>query len=135
MHHDEIFQQSHLWQNIDINQSKVMEIRLVEIQQETTQPKTVKFEEKVIPAELGYIIPITTLALWAIAAWKISNAFKHVKSKIEINRCSCQTPCKNCKYFADNFYLKCAIHPSTVLTKEQLIALTIVPEVILSKNF
>lgn len=120
MHYHENFQQKHLRQNIDFNQSKVMEIRLVEIQQETTQPKTVKLDEKVIPAGLGYILPITTLTLWAIAAWKISNALKHVKSKIEINRCSWQTPCKNCKYFADNFYLKCAIHPSTVLTKEAI---------------
>lgn len=29
-----------------------------------------------------------------------------------------QVPCKNCRYFSGNFYLKCAVHPHTVLTKE-----------------
>lgn len=29
-----------------------------------------------------------------------------------------QIPCKNCRYFSGNFYLKCAVHPDTVLTKE-----------------
>ncbi|HAZ49912.1 MAG TPA: hypothetical protein DDW76_37120 [Cyanobacteria bacterium UBA11369] len=29
-----------------------------------------------------------------------------------------QVPCKNCQYFSGNFYLKCAVHPNTVLTKE-----------------
>lgn len=29
-----------------------------------------------------------------------------------------QTPCKNCKFYISNFYLKCAVHPSEVLTKQ-----------------
>ncbi|HAX75286.1 MAG TPA: hypothetical protein DCY88_05485 [Cyanobacteria bacterium UBA11372] len=31
-----------------------------------------------------------------------------------------QVPCKNCRYFSGNFYLKCAVHPQTVLTKEAI---------------
>ncbi len=31
-----------------------------------------------------------------------------------------QIPCKNCRYFSKNYYLKCAVHPSTVLTKEAI---------------
>lgn len=26
-------------------------------------------------------------------------------------------PCRNCRYFTDNPYLKCAVHPDTALTK------------------
>jgi hypothetical protein len=26
-------------------------------------------------------------------------------------------PCKNCRFFSDNTYFKCAVHPDTVLTK------------------
>lgn len=29
-----------------------------------------------------------------------------------------QTPCRNCKFYARNLYLKCAVHPSEVLTKQ-----------------
>ena len=30
----------------------------------------------------------------------------------------CQSPCRNCKFFDDNSYLNCAVHPSIVLTKQ-----------------
>lgn len=30
----------------------------------------------------------------------------------------CQSPCRNCKFFDDNNYLNCAVHPSIVLTKQ-----------------
>ena len=29
-----------------------------------------------------------------------------------------QIPCRNCRYFSGNFYLRCAIHPSDVLTEK-----------------
>ena len=28
------------------------------------------------------------------------------------------SPCRNCKFFDDNSYLNCAVHPSIVLTKQ-----------------
>ncbi len=31
-----------------------------------------------------------------------------------------QVPCRNCRFFKDNYYLNCAVHPSIVLTKEAL---------------
>lgn len=31
-----------------------------------------------------------------------------------------QVPCRNCRFFKDNHYLNCAVHPSIVLTKEAL---------------
>lgn len=31
-----------------------------------------------------------------------------------------QVPCRNCRFFNDNHYLNCALHPSIVLTKEAL---------------
>lgn len=37
----------------------------------------------------------------------------------KINHCQ-QIPCSNCRFFSNNHYLKCAVHPSTVLTKYAL---------------
>lgn len=31
-----------------------------------------------------------------------------------------QIPCSNCRFFSNNHYLKCAVHPSTVLTEQAL---------------
>ncbi len=31
-----------------------------------------------------------------------------------------QLPCHNCRYFSNNNYFKCAVHPSTVLTEEAM---------------
>lgn len=34
---------------------------------------------------------------------------------------SCEPiPCRNCRFFKDSRYLRCAVHPSTVLTKQAL---------------
>ena len=29
-------------------------------------------------------------------------------------------PCRNCRYFTDSLYLKCAVHPDTALTKRAI---------------
>ncbi|HAX77859.1 MAG TPA: hypothetical protein DCY88_18970 [Cyanobacteria bacterium UBA11372] len=31
-----------------------------------------------------------------------------------------KVPCRNCRYFTGNFYLKCAVRPSEVLTKKAI---------------
>ncbi|MBV8886235.1 MAG: hypothetical protein JO235_19895 [Chroococcidiopsidaceae cyanobacterium CP_BM_RX_35] len=39
------------------------------------------------------------------------------KRLVNTNHCK-QGPCRNCQFFANNPQLKCAVHPSTVLTKQ-----------------
>jgi hypothetical protein len=41
-----------------------------------------------------------------------------IKNKISKLQISQDFPCKNCRFFQQNSYLKCAVHPYTVLTKE-----------------
>ena len=31
-----------------------------------------------------------------------------------------QVPCRNCRFFSLNQYLKCAVHPSVVMTKQAI---------------
>lgn len=33
---------------------------------------------------------------------------------------SLKVPCYRCRYFSNNFYLKCALHPETAMTKQSV---------------
>jgi hypothetical protein len=50
--------------------------------------------------------------LLRVIALKLSTEHKQV---IETLKYTDKVPCRNCQFFSNNSYLKCAVHPSTVL--------------------
>lgn len=42
------------------------------------------------------------------------------KKKIATTQSLSQIPCRNCQFFKENQYLKCAVHPTIVLTQQAL---------------
>jgi hypothetical protein len=62
---------------------------------------------------LGFIPPLALFALLLI--FKID--FKeYIQNKIYAWKYFGKIPCYRCRFFKDNPYLKCAVHPSKVLT-------------------
>jgi hypothetical protein len=55
---------------------------------------------------------VLVLILKAPSWWKLSR-----DRKVSLKRTH-RTPCNGCQHFDNNPYLKCAVHPSTVLTPE-----------------
>ena len=70
---------------------------------------------------------ITIVIITAIAAI-VSNGISLYRARSRLKRASgnfpkafkgsTQTKCTNCRFFNSNSYLKCAVHPTKVLTKE-----------------
>jgi hypothetical protein len=65
------------------------------------------------------IIAFTTFLILLFWIKKRAGKTVRVQSEYSKNQSS-EIPCYKCKFFQDNPYLKCAIQPSIVLTKEAL---------------
>ncbi|MFM2060921.1 MAG: hypothetical protein RLZZ507_591 [Cyanobacteriota bacterium] len=63
--------------------------------------------------------PLSFVFIWAIFLFILQKIRSHADNKMafSINGLH-QVPCKNCKFFSNNHYLKCAVKPDIVLTEE-----------------
>lgn len=70
---------------------------------------------------LMFMLWMTVFSIISMVLVKILPKLEHVKFKdLSILPLS-QVPCRNCIFFAQkNQYLKCAVHPCTVLTKQAI---------------
>lgn len=66
-----------------------------------------------------YTLPVLILVVWTIAVYRLSNPKVRVNQEIT-SRSSGQVPCRTCRFFTNNPYLKCAVHPSIALTKQAI---------------
>ena len=65
------------------------------------------------------LVVIGTIAFASVVTvlWQLFSP-KNPGSLPKIRKASTQTNCTKCRFFDDNFYLKCAVQPSKVLKKE-----------------
>jgi hypothetical protein len=63
------------------------------------------------------LLPLCFILVWAIASIAMFRGLpKAIRKKpLELNRPQ-KVPCRSCRFFSSNPYLKCAIHPTSVLT-------------------
>lgn len=97
--------------NTDITEQKI----------EITQPESNVTNTNIIASHLGLILLAYVIAMIVgIAFVKIwINRKNEQKQTVQFWRYLNQVPCKKCQFFAENNpYLKCAVNPFTVLTKE-----------------
>jgi hypothetical protein len=59
-----------------------------------------------------------TLIAWALLFLVPLNVWKSLRSKPNPLEKACKYPCLSCRFFENNHYLKCAVHPSKVLSTE-----------------
>jgi hypothetical protein len=57
------------------------------------------------------------VAIWAAAVCVISNTWKLSRKEMTTNKQLTQLPCKKCRFFNNNPYMKCAVNPHTAMTK------------------
>lgn len=116
MHTSELYQ---LYEATEarFSQTKSMELKLVRAaDSEAKQPVENTLWQPLILA------PICFLTVWLIVVFIVNKLGKilHNKDKIMTSNCFKQVSCKNCRFFNNNHYLKCALHPATVSTKQAL---------------
>ncbi|NDJ22390.1 hypothetical protein GS682_12250 [Nostoc sp. B(2019)] len=87
-----------------------------EVRREQTQPNQFTIPDVVISlSPLGFIFG---WVVFFIALRKI-RTFLDNKMVFTIKGLD-KVPCKNCKFYSNNHYLKCAVNPSIVLTEEAM---------------
>ncbi|MCU0533070.1 MAG: hypothetical protein MUD14_04130 [Hydrococcus sp. Prado102] len=92
-----------------INQTIVSEVRSNEEQ----------IEEMPIADIVSYGVPTSLVLISTIVCLSLLKAGRHGLEKITdpVNYFS-QVPCRKCRFFSSNPYLRCAVHPSIVLKAE-----------------
>ena len=94
-----------------------MEAKAIATQPSNSLPPSQREIETLPALDATFLMIISLLMLSAIAAlvyacipkrWQHSFSFKP----------SPKTLCHRCRYFSDNSYLKCALHPVTALTEQ-----------------
>lgn len=78
----------------------------------TNKPDKIDFSSEMlfIWMSIAYII------FWLVC--QIFIDFKRVKNRSVFTPTFLKSPCRNCKFYNQNSYLKCAVHPYIVLTKQ-----------------
>lgn len=71
-----------------------------------------------ISASSLYIIPTAFFTFWLMYLIVSSDILKFAKHKFSVIKHLKQVPCKNCRYFTNNPYLRCAVNPAVALTSE-----------------
>jgi len=73
----------------------------------------------VVPELVLSLTPLAFIFTWAVFLLIWQKIRSNLDSKIVYQVKTLQkVPCKNCKYFSNNHYLKCAVNPDSVLTEE-----------------
>lgn len=64
------------------------------------------------------LIPLCFIAIWAAVVCMISDTWKLNRKEMNQAKQLGQLPCKKCRFFNNNPYIKCAVNPNLALTKE-----------------
>ncbi|MFN6460377.1 MAG: hypothetical protein RMZ41_000835 [Nostoc sp. DedVER02] len=108
-----------------VNQSTLIEASLANTTQNNTKP-----QDGDISIVAVFLAHISFMIVWGILVYIVSSVCKaledppenRVQEKNEIISIKHiqQHPCRNCRFFHKNSYLKCAVNPAIALTKEAL---------------
>ncbi|MCC5636805.1 hypothetical protein LC593_13210 [Nostoc sp. CHAB 5844] len=106
-----MFNKTEIKKPIEVNNSYLSSS---EIQHQKTQPQGLN-----IPAATLYLSPIGLFFSWIIFFLVLRKIQRVIDNKMVFSVKSLhQVPCKNCRFYSNNHYLKCAVQPSIVMTDE-----------------
>jgi hypothetical protein len=110
----DMYSDQNLKQYTTLRETNFNQTTQTETQQQDTQPNGVSLYDVVLTFS-----SISLIAIVAAVCLMVSKMRVDVPNPLGFKiKSSNQVRCKNCRYFSGNFYLKCAVHPATVLTKE-----------------
>ena len=103
-----------------INQVNPISAKLVRTQPNADKPIETKPGGAVIPDGTLLLISICSIMVFAIVGFMLSGASKVTHDRRVSIKDFTQAPCRTCRFFTNNPYLKCAVHPSTVLSTQAI---------------
>ncbi|MEH1937234.1 MAG: hypothetical protein V7L14_26725 [Nostoc sp.] len=124
MHISELFRLDVSTQK-SVHQSTLIEANLAKATHNDPKP-----HQGDVPFVAVFLAHISFMIVWGIVVFLVSsvckaledppeNAVQDKDERVSIKHLQ-QHPCKNCQFFNNNHYLKCAVHPSIALTKQAL---------------
>jgi hypothetical protein len=114
MQADELLHFSALGENSFIQEN------LIEAKPSRISENETKLDVAAIPDAALFAIPLGFMMVWVIVLFVFSDIWPFRRHKaLTIKHCP-KVPCRNCRFFTNNPYLKCAVHPSTALTDQAL---------------
>lgn len=91
---------------------------LIAVQSAPAQPNQPALQPGNFSGEILFLVPACFLTIWAIVVFTLADGWKLVRRRNVLEAYAQKSPCRNCQFYKENPYLKCAIHPTTVLTAE-----------------
>lgn len=64
-----------------------------------------------------FLVPFCFLCAWAIAFSVIWSIWAAVRDSVQNAKQMHQIPCANCRFFTNNYFLKCPVHPTEALSE------------------
>lgn len=93
---------------------KLHQITQTEVQQEQVQNNSSNVPDIVVS-----LTPVGLLISWIVFFLLLQKIRRALDNKMVFTVKSLhKVPCKNCQFYSNNNYLKCAVNPSLVLTEE-----------------
>ena len=97
-----------------ITDESIHEITQKEVKQQQPQPDSLNIPDIAIS-----LTPVSLVFSWIIFFIILRKIRTILDNKMVFTvKDLQQVPCKNCQFYANNHYLKCAVQPSLVLTEE-----------------
>lgn len=104
----------------NLNLVPLSKAKLIIVNPAVKKPDLTRPEGAITPDEALFFIPFCSMIFLAIFILKLLNVWKVTRAKIIALNCFHQLPCQNCRFFTNNHYLYCTVHPSIVLTEQAL---------------
>lgn len=96
--------------------------RTVEVEEYDSSPDEIASSGETVPSNttpnVGILVA-SALALIGIALVK-STSWKHVWDSVHLIKYSRQIPCSKCRFFNQNPYMRCAVHPTKAQTSRAI---------------
>ena len=96
-----------------------MEAKLITMPPHSLPPGYRGAEAISVP-DVGLLIVVSVSLIWAIAAAIRPFIPKRLQQQLFRLKPPHKTLCHQCQYFGHNAYLKCTVHPATVLTEQAI---------------
>ena len=120
MYTDESFKLHASAADNSFTQVNLIETKPVKAHSDTTNLNGAKAVRAATPDSAILLVPIFSIMVWMIVASKLPGVWKEARNRIvSLNQLE-PMPCRNCRFFVNNHYLKCAVQPSIVLTPQAL---------------
>jgi hypothetical protein len=112
MQTDKFFKVAALGEN-RFNQENVAQIELAR-----AEPNGMKPDVTAMPDYGLLLIPMGFMMVWTIVVLMSSDLWTVARHGMLSIKHLHQVPCRNCRFYKNNPYLQCAVHPSMALTAE-----------------